>query len=102
MVDREFFEREVEGKTADQLSFWDANGAIERGFCNSLKAHRERYGEDSLASPRISVAWNFEMILRGEDVECPILKSTNTAMQDLKLEFKAYRKSIGKTPSGSA
>ena len=71
MVDEEFFESEVKGKAEDELEFRKAPDFCGDGFHSHIERHRYKHGEDSLASPKVSVAWNFEMILRGEDFELP-------------------------------
>jgi len=74
MVDRENFESQVQGKAEDQLEFWNGPGCFGRGFWVGTNFHRDLHGEGSSVKPKVSVAWNFEMILRGEDVELPECK----------------------------
>lgn len=42
MVDNDFFESEVRGRTGDQLEFWSRDGDIGEGFHNGQKSYRTR------------------------------------------------------------
>ena len=71
LVDKEFFDSEVKGKAEDQMVFWTGPECFGRGFLSGLKSYHKAYGVDSLVIPKISIAWSFDMILRGEAVELP-------------------------------
>lgn len=84
MVDKEFFESEVKGKAEDKLEWWSGLGCFGHGFHSGLAGFRKVYREDSLVSPKVSIAWNFDMILRGEDVELPKLLISDTVASRLR------------------
>jgi len=69
IANKEFYESEVKGKTEDQLEFWIAPWGTGKGFYDGLPMSRKTFGLG--VCPRISIAWNFEMISHGEDVELP-------------------------------
>lgn len=72
MVDQDFFEREVEGRNTDQLEFWNKEGGMGKGLYTALRLYRSVAPQQRSpnAKVRFSVASNFEMIMRGKDVEC--------------------------------
>jgi hypothetical protein len=71
MVDKEFFDSEVQGKPENQLEFWTASPAIGTGFHDGRQVALKRYGPGSSVIPKISLAWNFEMIWHGKDIGLP-------------------------------
>jgi len=71
LVDKKFIESKVQGKTEDQLQFWNARMGIGHGFHGMRKADINGHGEDSSMLTRVALAWNFEMVWEGNDIELP-------------------------------
>lgn len=63
MVDKDFLGAEERSETGDQLRTRNVPGYFDNHHAG-IKRYRELFGEISIASPTISLTWDFEPILR--------------------------------------
>lgn len=71
MVDKDALEKEELEEIESGLEFWANPHGIGAGFHDMRRLQLKNFGESSIALPKISLAWNFEMIWNEEELELP-------------------------------